>query len=138
MTPKQIQLVQSTWLNVLPIKESAAQLFYNRLFELDVSLKALFHGAMDQQGEKLMQVLDVAVSNLSQLDRLAPIVQQLGQRHVGYGAQDQHYATVGNALLWTLSQGLGTDFSEEVRDARSSAYHTLTSIMREAAATAPV
>jgi hemoglobin-like flavoprotein len=104
MTPEQIQLVQSTWTKVRPIQETAAQLFYDRLFELDPSLKALFRGDIHEQGKKLMQVLDGVVMGLSQIDRLEPIVRQLGQRHVGYGVKDQHYVTVGEALLWTLGR----------------------------------
>jgi hemoglobin-like flavoprotein len=136
VTPKQIQLVQSTWAKVLPIKEIAAQLFYDRLFDLDPSLKALFRGDIHEQGRKLMQVMDGVVTGLSQVDRLEPIVRQLGQRHVGYGVEDRHYLTVGEALLWTLDRGLKEDFTEDVRAAWAIAYDTLTSIMRDAAVAA--
>lgn len=133
MTPKQIQLVQSTWAKVLPIRETAARLFYDRLFELDPPLKALFRGDLHEQGKKLMQIMDVAVTGLNRLAQITPIVQRLGQRHVDYGVEDHHYATVGEALLWTLGQGLQQDFTGEAREAWASAYVALTSIMREAA-----
>jgi len=45
MTLKQKQLVQNTWKKVLPISESAATLFYGRLFELDPSTRPLFKRA---------------------------------------------------------------------------------------------
>ena len=35
MTPKQIGLVGVTWDKVVPISETAAELFYGKLFELD-------------------------------------------------------------------------------------------------------
>lgn len=135
MTPEDILTVQSTWRKVLPIKEVAARLFYQRLFELDPSLRGLFRGDMTQQGEKLMRVIDVAVNGLGQLDRLVPSIQELARRQVDYGVKDHHYSTVGAALLWTLSKGLGAGFTPEVKDAWKAVYGVLAKIMRQAAAT---
>src|SRR3712207_225737 len=102
ITPRQKLLVQQTFADVAPIADVAARLFYARLFELDPSLEALFGGDMEEQGRKLMQMLTVAVRGLDHLDELVPAVRALGRRHVGYGVRDEHYATVGAALLWTL------------------------------------
>lgn len=137
MTPQQIHLVQATWSRVLLMRDSAAQLFYAKLFELEPSLRGLFRSDMSQQGQKLVQVLDAAVNGLSRLDRLVPIIQDLGRRHVGYGVRDQHYAIVGGALLGTLQQALGDDFTVEVEEAWTQAYDTLAAVMREAAASVP-
>ena len=98
MAPEHVRLVQSTWIKVLPIKDSAAQLFYERLFEMDPSLRALFQGDMQEQGEKLMQVIDAAVNGLSNLERIVTAIQELGRRHVDYGVKDHHYDIVGAAL----------------------------------------
>jgi hemoglobin-like flavoprotein len=72
MTPQQIDLVQQTWRSVLLIQEQAATLFYNRLFELDPSLRVLFKGDMTEQGRKLIGMITAAVDGLSRLDALAP------------------------------------------------------------------
>jgi len=136
MTPEHIRTVQSTWLKVLPIRDRAAQLFYDRLFETDPSLSGLFRTNMQQQREKLMQVIDAVVNGLSRLERILPSIQELGRRHATYGVKDHHYGTVGAALLWTLGKGLGAEFTPEVKDAWASAYGVLATIMREAAATA--
>src|SRR5215467_6282708 len=100
MTPECIRIVQSTWVKLLPIKHSAAQLFYQRLFETDPSLRILFKGDMRQQGEKLMQVIDGAVNGLTNLERITAAIQDLGRRHADYGVEDHHYDTVGATLLW--------------------------------------
>jgi hemoglobin-like flavoprotein len=136
MTPEHIHTVQSTWLKVLPIRDTAAQLFYERLFTLDPSLRNLFRGDMRQQGEKLMQVMDAAVNGLSRLKRIAPSLQELGRRHADYGVKDHHYGTVGAALLWTLGKGLGAEFTPEVKDAWATVYGVLATTMREGAASA--
>jgi len=135
MTPGHIRTVQSTWVKLLPIKDSAAQLFYERLFETDPSLRALFQSDMRQQGEKLMQVIDAAVNGLSRLERIIAVIQELGRRHADYGVKDHHYATVGAALLWTLGKSLGAEFTPEAKDAWATVYDVLATTMREAAAT---
>ncbi|MDP3896546.1 MAG: hemin receptor, partial [Mesorhizobium sp.] len=67
-------------------------------------------------------------------DTILPAVRALAQRHVGYGVKDKHYATVGAALLRTLSDGLGDAFTSEVRAAWQAAYALLSSVMIAAAA----
>ena len=134
MTPEEITLVQSTWAQVVPIKEQAAALFYGRLFELDPSLKPLFKGDMKAQGQKLMAMIGTAVGGLTQPDTILPAIQDLGRRHVGYGVQPQHYDTVGAALLWTLEQGLGPAFTPETRQAWAKTYDLVAGVMKEAAA----
>jgi hemoglobin-like flavoprotein len=129
MTPQQITLVQATFADVKPIATAAAELFYNRLFTLDPALRPLFKGEMGQQGQMLMSMIGAAVSGLKDLERLAPVVRQLGARHVRYGVQAQHYATVGSALLWTLDQGLGDKFTPAVREAWTAAYTLLSDVM---------
>ena len=133
MTPKQIALVQGSWTKVQTISDAAAKLFYHKLFSLDPSLKSLFKGDMAEQGAKLMAMIGFAVQGLSRLDRIVPGLQALGRRHAGYGVQNRHYAIVASALLWTLKEGLGEDFTPEVSDAWSAAYELLSGTMQEAA-----
>jgi hemoglobin-like flavoprotein len=138
MTPRQVELVQTTWEKVVPISDQAAVLFYGRLFELDPMLRPLFKQDMTEQRKKLMQMITVAVRGLNDLGKLIPAVQELGRRHVSYGVTDAHYATVGTALLWTLGQGLGPGFTPEVQEAWTVVYQALASTMQKAAAEGPV
>jgi hemoglobin-like flavoprotein len=138
MTPEHIRIVQSTWVKVLPIQDTAAQLFYERLFETDPSLRVLFRSDMRQQGAKLMQVIDAAVNGLSRLERIVSAIQELGRRHKDYGVKDHHYGAVGAALLWTLGKSLGAEFTPKVQDAWTTVYAVLAATMREAAATTRV
>jgi len=136
MTPEHIRAVQSTWVKVLPVKDAASRLFYERLFEIDPSLRGLFRNDMRQQSEKLMQVIDAIVNGLSQLERIVPAIQELGRRHIDYGVKDRDYGTVGTALLWSLGKSLGAEFTPQVRDAWATLYGVLATTMREAAPTA--
>jgi hemoglobin-like flavoprotein len=133
MKPINVALVQSTWEQVMPIADDAAQLFYNRLFELDPALKPMFaHSDMAEQRKKLMQMITVAVRGLARLDELLPALQALGRRHVAYGVRDEHYDTVGGALLWTLEQGLGDAFTPEARESWTNTYITVAGVMQTA------
>ena len=133
MTPEQIQLCKSSWEKVEPISETAAALFYKNLFEADPSAESLFKGDMGEQGKKLMAMIGTAVRLLDKADQLIPAVQSLGVRHADYGVKDQHYDTVGGALLKTLSMGLGDAFTDEVKDAWATAYGVLATTMMDAA-----
>lgn len=134
MTPEQIRLVQTSFQKVIPISETAADLFYHRLFELDPSLRGLFKGDMQEQGRKLMHMIHAAVLGLDKPETIIPTVRNLGKRHASYGVQSKHYATVGSALLWTLEQGLGKDFTPEAKTAWTDTYMLLAGVMQEAAA----
>jgi hemoglobin-like flavoprotein len=133
MTTHQVKLVQSSWALIAPIAEQAAALFYGRLFELDPSLRHMFKADLKEQGKKLMQMLGMVVHGLTNLDRLLPAVRDLGTRHGNYGVADSHYDTVGAALLWTLGQGLGNQFTAEVKEAWTAAYTALATTMKKAA-----
>ena len=135
LTPEQKQLVRSSWALVRPIQEEAARLFYGRLFEVDPSTRHLFaHSDMARQGRMLMQTINIAVTSLDRLEQILPAIEDLGRRHAGYGVTDEHYASVGGALLWTLGQGLGEAFTPEAEQAWAETYRTLASVMMSAAA----
>lgn len=129
MEQQTITLVQESWAKVLPISATAGSLFYAKLFEADPSLKALFKGDMTQQAAKLMQMISAAVGKLNDLESLVPVLQQLGQRHTGYGVLPAHYDTVGASLLKTLEQGLGAAFTPETKQAWVSVYGLIASAM---------
>ncbi len=138
MTPSQIDLIQDSFRKVVPISDTAAALFYGRLFEIAPEVKPLFKGDMSLQGAKLMATLGLVVAGLNDLSKIVPAAESLARKHVGYGVKDEHYAPVGAALIWTLEQGLGPDFTPETKAAWIEAYTILSSVMIAAAAKAPV
>src|SRR6476646_693360 len=122
MNPTELGLIRTSWAAVEPIADTAAGLFYARLFELDHAIERLFRRT-DMAGQRkiLMQTLTVVVKSLDKLDQIVPAVQALGRRHAGYGVRESHYATVGEAL------------TPDVRAAWTEAYTTLATVMIEAA-----
>jgi len=104
-------------------------LFYDRLFEVAPSVKAMFPADMTEQRKKLMGTLAVVVNGLSNLGAVLPAASALAKRHVSYGAKPEHYPVVGGALLWTLEKGLGDAWTPEVANAWTAAYGTLSGYM---------
>src|SRR5689334_2947355 len=110
MTPRQIEIVKSSFARIMPFKEQTAELFYCRLFELDPSLRLMFKSDMSEQKEKLMVAMALVVTNLGKLESLMPSAHELGRRHRSYGVRPQHYEVFGDALLWTLEIGLSSNW----------------------------
>jgi len=129
MNPTQIKLVQDSFAKVAPISEQAAVLFYDRLFEVAPSVRAMFPDDMTEQRKKLMATLAVVVNGLGNLEAILPAASALAKRHVSYGAKAEHYPVVGGALLWTLEKGLGDAWTPEVAEAWTAAYATLSGYM---------
>jgi len=133
VTPSQIAAVQKSFASVLPIAQQAGMMFYERLFAIDPKLRKLFSGDIAAQSEKLMQMIGTAVHGLHLPETIVPTFRALGIRHAGYGVSDADYDTVGAALLWTLEQGLGPNFTPEVKEAWTAAYNLLADTMKAAA-----
>jgi hemoglobin-like flavoprotein len=129
MTPDQVKLVQESFAKVAPISETAAVLFYDRLFEIAPKVKAMFPTDMTEQRRKLMATLAVVVGGLGNLESVLPAASALARRHVSYGAKAEHYPVVGAALLWTLEKGLGDGWTPDVAEAWTAAYGTLSGFM---------
>ena len=125
--------MRASFEQVAPIAETAAELFYGRLFEVAPEVRPLFRGDMKAQGRALMGIIGVAVKGLDKLEQIVPAVQEMGRRHAGYGVQESHYQTVGACLLWTLEKGLGDGFTPPVKDAWTTAYTLLAETMKAAA-----
>jgi len=129
MTPQQVSQVQASFIKVAPIANRAAALFYGRLFETAPETRALFCGDMGRQGRKLMAAVATVVNSLGDFEAIVPVARDLAKRHVAYGVAPEHYARVGSALLWTLEQGLGDEFTPALRAAWETAYSALSEVM---------
>ncbi|HEY0909658.1 MAG TPA: globin family protein, partial [Bradyrhizobium sp.] len=114
---------------VAPISEQAAVIFYDRLFEVAPSVRAMFPDDMKEQRKKLMATLAVVVNGLTNIEAVLPAASALAKRHVSYGAKPEHYPVVGGALLYTLEKGLGEAWTPDVAAAWTAAYGTLSTYM---------
>ena len=133
MNDEEKKLVTDSWKKVVPIADQAVQMFYDRLFQTDPTTKPLFKdGDLGEQRKKLIQALALVVKGLDNLESIVPVVADLGRRHVAYGVTTRHYDSVGAALLWTLEQGLGPDWTPKTKAAWTTAYTLLSGVMCQA------
>lgn len=132
-TATDIRLVRETFDLIVPISGVAADMFYERLFYMAPSLRRMFPEDMRDQKRKLMIMLATAVQSLTDLETLMPQLLTLGAHHATYGVKDQHYKTVGEALIWTLERGLAKDFTPEVERAWVRVYKLVAATMQAGA-----
>jgi methyl-accepting chemotaxis protein len=129
MTVQQVEAVRASWKLVLPIQDEAGKMFYDKLFTTAPGIRHMFKPDITHQANKLMQVLGYVVSKLHRMDELLPEVQKLGAKHQGYGAHPEHYEVVGQCLIATLKDGLGSHWNAETQDAWVTAFNTLKNVM---------
>jgi hemoglobin-like flavoprotein len=130
MTPQQIAHVKNTWAMVASLNpETVGGLFYNRLFEIAPQLRPMFRGPIPEQSKKLLTMIGYVINKLDKLEDIIDEVGKMAQRHVQYGVKADHYNIVAEALLWTLEQGLGEHWTEEVKEAWILCYTTLANAM---------
>lgn len=134
LTDAQIRLIEESYQEISFHLTFAGDRFYEYLFEMHPEVRPLFKNNMSTQSMKLMQMIGYAVANLHTPDVLNSVVIELGQRHVGYGIQRHHYAYVGEALLKTLGELLGAQFTPEVRQAWQQLYNELVALANQEAA----
>lgn len=132
MTPDQIALVRQSFSKIAPQRETIAARFYEKLFDVDPSVRPLFRGDLRAQGVKLMAALAAVVAALDDLGPVLDGVRDLARRHVRYGVEERHYASVGQALMATLQEGFGPAFTPALREAWATAYGALSGAMIDA------
>jgi nitric oxide dioxygenase len=131
MTQNKIRLVKNSWAMVAQLEmETVGGLFYNRLFEIMPEVKPMFSKTpLPEQSKKLLTMLSYVIAKLDKLEDIMSEITKLAQRHAGYGVTEEHYNAVGSALLWTLEQGLGAEWNEELETAWTDVYTVLAGAM---------
>ncbi|MEP7259313.1 MAG: globin domain-containing protein [Flavitalea sp.] len=130
MTQRQVLVVQKSWkIFRLISPDIVGDVFYSKLFLEMPSLKKMFRNPMEEQHKKLIDMLSMIVGRLHHIDDLANEIQELGKRHAGYGVKPSHYKLVGATLIWTLQQGIGQEWNDEIQDAWETCYETISEAM---------
>lgn len=130
----QVELLETSFAQVKPVANEFADRFYENLFTDYPAAQPLFANTdIKQQSKKLLQSLVLVVENLRKPDALGDALTGLGARHVKYGALPEHYPLVGNTLLKTFEEFLGSAWTDEVKQAWVDAYGAISTIMLDGA-----
>ncbi len=125
-----VELLEQSFAAVAPQADRLVEVFYQHLFEDYPAVKPLFEKAeMAEQRKKLLASLKLVVENLRRPEVLGPALEEMGARHVGYGAQEAHYPAVGATLLKSLAEIAGDAWTDEMNDAWAEAYGEISRIM---------
>ena len=129
LTERQKTLIVESFTQFEPIVEYSAKVFFDRLAEVDPGLGAQLSGDSNVHSDKLATVLQIAVISVRNLDALVPMLRLLGSEYRSYGARPEYYETFGDVLLWTLEQGLGEAYTEEINEAWATLYGIIAEMM---------
>lgn len=125
-----VEVLEQSFERVKPYATQFASSFYQNLLNDYPQLQPLFaNTTMAEQEKKLIMSLVLVVENLRNPGYLTTVLQQLGERHVRYGAMREHYPLVGAALLKTFESYLKADWTPEVKQAWIDAYGVIVDIM---------
>lgn len=130
-TETQKQLIETSYVKLSQNADEAGELLYKNIFKIAPELRAMFQENIMIQGRKLIQMLGIAVASLHLFDQAKPSITELGSRHIGYGVKLSDYAIVGDALLETLKQILGDEFTPDVEEAWFLLYGEIAKTMKQ-------
>jgi hemoglobin-like flavoprotein len=129
LTNRQKQLIETSFAKLRDSGQSVSIRFYEILFKNAPAVRRMFPDDVAKQARKFLQALNVIVASLSSTDRTTRMLQRLGEKHQGYGVEPSHYPVVEDALISTLKEVLGNDFTEEVEQAWTDAFKLISSAM---------
>jgi hemoglobin-like flavoprotein len=137
MDAASIALVESTFTAVGPLSDQLSRLFYERLFQLDPSVRTMFPADLAAQRQKLIDELVAIVGSLGRVHELVARTTDLGSRHAGYGVEPHHYDLVLEALLHALTTCIPQAMTPTATKAWRRAYHLIAETMMHGAAHGP-
>jgi NAD(P)H-flavin reductase/hemoglobin-like flavoprotein len=106
--------------------------FYSHLFLSHPETRELFPVSMAHQRDRLFAALGDVVHYVDDLDRLVPMLQQLGRDHRKFGTVAEHYPAVGASLLATLEH-FDDEWDDTLAKSWAEAYDLVADVMVEAA-----
>ena len=117
MNSKQIALVRKTCSDVAPVADSTAEVFYQKLFQLNPALRPVFAGHLHERGRHLLETVEAAARVTDKPDLLASVMADLDNHQIASAAGDRRYEAIGAALILAFRQGLGPAFTPDARQA---------------------
>jgi methyl-accepting chemotaxis protein len=125
-----VEVLEESFDLVAPQGDELVKRFYERLFEAAPAVQPLFEDVdMDGQRAALLNMLLVLRESLHDLEDVVPDLQELGARHVDYGAQPAHYPVVGAVLIDTMAEIAGDAWKPEYTAAWQEAFIVVQEVM---------
>ena len=144
LTVRQRDLIKTSWAAAEKLgAETVGVLLFKHIFEAAPGASGLFSSmkgfdpasdlsknpALVKHAAGVVTTVGVAIGLLDDLEKLVPILKDLGGRHCVYNVKPEHYPIVGAAFLQTLQAGLGKAYTEEVAAAYTAMWGVVEATM---------
>ena len=116
------ELVTRSFALVEPNARQATALFCRRLAETAPELRELFAPDPATQSDDVVGTVAAVVHGLDDPAALADVTSELARRRAAHGLDREACDAIGEAMLWTLSTGLGHRFDDRHRRAWRATY----------------
>ena len=116
LTKTQIELIDYSW-EVLSANPNLMMRFYDHLFELAPEAIHFFPDDMAKQSEKLAYTIGFIVGNLDRLEEIKDAIEDVGRFHNKLQIDAYHYENLKKALLMTIEENMGEQYSINVGEA---------------------
>ena len=107
-----IHRLRSSFAAVSERRQELGRLFYDKLFQAAPNLRSLFKSSLEEQARKLTDTLEAVIRNLESPKDNAAMLDELGRRHVAFGALPEHYELVSKLLVESLAEVLGPEANQ--------------------------
>ncbi|MHC4975939.1 MAG: globin domain-containing protein [Planctomycetota bacterium] len=129
LSPKQINLIETSFEAVKPAAEKLVDTFYKNLFATAPQVREMFPADLKDQKQKLLASIALVVQNIRKPEVLRPALEQMGARHTDYGDQEAHYPVVRDVMIQTLSEIAGELWNDDLNDAWTTALNHIAGTM---------
>jgi len=130
-TESEIALVQQCYADLRPHLEPTSLYFYEALFERAPHLRKLFREDLKGQGMRFMTTLGTILQDMETPEEGLVDYPELGKLHQTMGVRAADFEPMEEALMDTLRDKLGEDFTPELESAWRKAYRRFASRLIE-------
>jgi hemoglobin-like flavoprotein len=132
-----IGVLETSFDLISPRADQLVDLFYARLFETAPSTHEIFECVdMDSQKRAVVATLATLRAALRNFEAIVPNIEALGERHVRYGAQAEHYPVVATVLVDSMAEIGGSHWRPRYSTAWADALGVIADTMLRGAARA--
>lgn len=128
--------LQALWQSAISAKGDFGSEFYARLFAANPKVADLFPGDMEAQRRRLVETLGDAFRLAEYPEHLVLLLRAAGVRHGHYGVKHGHFRQMETALIDTLGQRLGDNWSDADETLFRAWFRSASLVMRQAMAEA--
>lgn len=129
-----VELVRESFARIRPKIDELMETFFATLFERHPDIAQLFDGVnMKQQRSMMANALVFVVENLDAMEIASGTLEEMGHRHIDYGARPEHYPAMGECLLHALATVTGKKWNNKLESQWTEIYATISSFMLKGA-----